>query len=616
MTQTSAFKNFFRKAGGFFFPKEIQPRVFLLFFLCIFFKFILFDLIWCLQTTFSSFSTAECYLNKIWVSLILMLPFVCFRSSKTTVVICFILDGLLISNLLYFRTYYTAIPLDSYLLAGNLNDFTASVFDSIRWTDMYFPLSTIVAIVIYRKKYKKSNQPDWRRKRLTCIGHYLLLLLLSSLLSGLLLWNKGGIKPAFESLQNANYHTCGVPMYTLFGNMFYEHQQEKTTYTPETGKEIENWLRSKPAHKPVPFKIEQRDNCIVILCESLESWVLEREYEGKEITPNLNALLKETNTLYAPNVLTQVKGGRSIDAQLLLYTGLLPITNGAYSTKYPDSYYPSLIKAFKEWGKGKTYSMTVDKQITWNQNIVARAFGIDSLIAKEGFVLDEKVGLKKKLGDVSFLRQVGEKITPETLWPANGHTFLQCVTYSGHNPFILPDELKRIDFTGNMPERMRDYMIMANYTDHAIGSFIKTLRSQEKFAHTMIVITGDHEGLAGDREELCKSKAGKGVVSEGLFTPFIVINSPIGMRYDKVMGQVDMYPTLLNLLQLDSYKWTGMGQSILDPDKKGFAINPQLQVIGDTEGVSEEEIEHAKEAWKISDMIIKFDYLNSFDSTK
>lgn len=616
MTIKIAFKNFFRKAGEFFFPEETRPRVFLLFFLCIFFKFIVFDLIWCFQTTFSSFSTVECYLNKIWVALILMLPFVCFRSSKITVIICFLLDGLLISNLLYFRTYYTAIPLDSYLLAGNLKDFTASVVDSIKWADIYFPLSTVAAIVIYRTRYRKSNQVSWRYKRLTCIGHYLLLILLSSVPSGLLLWNKGGIKPAFDSLQNANYHTCGVPMYTLFGNMYYEHLQEKAEFTPEIKQEIENWLKNKPAHKPAPFKIEQRDNCIVILCESLESWVLEREYEGKEITPNLNALLKETNTLYAPHVLTQVKGGRSIDAQLLLYTGLLPITNGAYSTKYPDSHYPSFIKAFKDWGKGKAYSMTVDKQITWNQNIVARDFGIDSLIAKEGFILDEKVGLRKKLGDVSFLRQVGEKITPETLWPADGHTFLQCVTYSGHNPFILPDELKRINFTGDMPERMRDYMIMANYTDHAIGSFIKTLRSQKKFANTMIVITGDHEGLAGDREELCKSKAGKGIVSEGLYTPFIVVNSPIGMRYDKVMGQADMYPTILSLLQLDNYPWTGMGQSILNPDKKGFAVNPQLQVIGDTEGVSDEEINHAKEAWKVSDMIIKFDYLNSSNSIK
>ena len=37
---------------------------------------------------------------------------------------------------------------------------------------------------------------------------------------------------------------------------------------------------------------------------------------------------------------------------------------------------------------------------------------------------------------------------------------------------------------------------------------------------------------------------------------------------------------LLNLLQLDDYYWSGLGQSILDPCKKGFAISPQM-VAGD-----------------------------------
>ena len=79
------------------------------------------------------------------------------------------------------------------------------------------------------------------------------------------------------------------------------------------------------------------------------------------------------------------------------------------------------------------------------------------------------------------------------------------------------------------------------------------------------------------------------------------------MRYDKVMGQIDMYPTLLNLLRLDDYCWTGLGHSILDPDKKGFAVSPRMEVEG--EETTPEEAAFARKAYDISDLMIRFDYL-------
>ena len=45
-------------------------------------------------------------------------------------------------------------------------------------------------------------------------------------------------------------------------------------------------------------------------------------------------------------------------------------------------------------------------------------------------------------------------------------------------------------------------MVVANYTDYAIGQFITFLRSQKKFENTMIVITGDHEGFGLTRKPL------------------------------------------------------------------------------------------------------------------
>ncbi|RHR53668.1 LTA synthase family protein [Parabacteroides sp. AF17-28] len=589
------------------FGNRLYSKVLYLFFICLVAKFFFFDFLWCLQTTFASCSRIETYLDAVLVTLVLLLPLVCFRAVKTTLAIFVLVDLLLVTNLMYFRTYFTAIPLSSYMLAGNLKDFTASVCDASRWTDLFFPLSTLFAGFVWWK-YGRNESAEVPGSRFPL--RYFLLILVTGLLSFGLIEMKRGYKAAFESLQNANMHTCGTPMYTVFGSLYYDYLREQVVYTPEIEKHINTWLADKPAWKPLPIEIEVRDNCILILAESLESWVLEKTVEGNEITPYLNKLLKDSTTLYAPYVLTQVKGGRSIDAQLLFDTGLLPIANGAYSTKFPSSYYPSVVKAFKEKYPGaRAYGLTVDKRIVWNQNIVAPMFGYDQLLDKQSFILDERVGPHKKLGDVSFFRQCADKIEDEVVWNKDGHTFLQCVTYSGHNPFILPKELKNIFFSAEIPQRMNDYMTMANYTDRAIGLFIERLKQSGILNNTMVVVTGDHEGLADARSMLCDTKAGKGIVSDQQFTPLIIINSPVGMRYEKVMGQVDIYPTLLSLLGLDNYAWKGLGRSILDPDKKAFAIDPNYKVVGDAGDVSDEELRFAKDAWTVSDMIIRCDYL-------
>lgn len=583
-----------------FFSKKWWCEATFIFGAGIFCKLILFDLIWALQTTFTSFSMPELYLNTLLASLLLLLPYVCFQRKWPQAVLLLLLDVLLVANLMYSRTYFSAIPLDSYGLAGNLSDFTASVFDSLRWTDLLFPLSTFVCLYV-SSKGKKAALPHQIRNYTLATGA---VLLLSCGLNAA----KGGFKAAYDSLQDANYHTCGVPMYTLFGHLYYNALQEKETYTPSIGQTIQGWMAAQPAYKPLPDSIAGRSNLVVILCESLESWVLERDIERKEITPCLNALLRSPSTLYAPKVLTQVAGGRSIDCQLLLNAGMLPIKTGSYSMKYPNHTYFTLTKALKEKYGAKGYLLTVDKPIVWNQEAVARSFGIDTLLSKSHWILDEKTGTRKKLGDESFFRQSVEKLQASEIWKPDEPAYLQCVTYSGHNPFILPESSKRIAFEGDYPQRMKDYMVMANYTDHAVGRFIDYLRTRPDYDRTLIVITGDHEGLAADRSSLCQSPGGKGIVSDKPFTPFIVVNSPIGMRYDQVMGQIDMYPTLLNLLRLDDYPWKGIGRSILDPDKPPFAIGSQMNIEGDTTSVSPSEMEHILQARNISDLMIRYNY--------
>lgn len=581
-------------------------------FFAVFLKFMVFDLIWDYSTTFTSFSHFQSYVNKIAVALLLSLPILLLPNRFVYFITQLLLDLFLICNLMYFRTYYTIIPLDSYNLIGNLSDFTSSVYGSLTWADICFPLITLLGWGIYLYKHKENTTLMISRSKQLKAYSLVLFVVLGAVTS--IFAVNGGIISQDEELQSANYNMIRTPLFTIFGSLYCDYQQEDGILTNKIENDVEEWFaKHETDEKRLSFK--EKKSCIVILAESFESWVLEQEVEGKEITPYLNNLLKEKNTIYAPHVLTQVKGGRSIDAQLLLYAGLLPIQNGAYSIKYPNTYYPTLVKAFKgKYPEGKTYAMTVDKDITWNQNIVAKSFGFDSLIWKKDFIMDERIGYeaRKNLGDYSFLSQCVEKMNCEELWPADVPVFMQCVTYSGHTPFRLQDEYKQVKFSDEIIQPMNDYITMANYTDRAIGHFIAKLRTNSKFDDTMIIITGDHEGLVSDRKRLCEAPCGQGIVSSERYTPFIVLNAPFDMRYEEVIGQVDLYPTMLELMGLNEYEWKGLGRSILDNNKPEFAVSPQMEIIGDTAGVNPALLAHTTRAWEVSDCLIRFDLLRDY----
>ena len=582
------------------------------------FKFLWFDVGWCAASTFRSFSMPETYLSATLAALLLVLPLVAWRMERTTWGVAVLMDVLLVCNLMYFRTYYTAIPPDSYLLVGNLKDFTDSVWGSLKATDALFPISTLVAAALRRRRRGQTS----RLRHTTLMRRYAVATALSAAALLTLTWAKGGFRTAYESMQGSYTHTCVTPMYTVFGTFYYDCSRDAETFTPEVERRVEAWLAADRADRMAApadtFAADslRRRHVIIILAESLESWVLERTVEGQELTPRLNALLRDSLTIYAPHILSQAKGGRSIDAQLMINSGLLPIASGAYSLKYPHTTYPSLAEALRaEYGADavRAYALTGDKPMVWNQAIIDPALGYDSLIAKASFVNDEPVGprYRPQIGDVALMRQIADKIVRGEVWDAHRHMLLQCVTYSGHFPFALPDRLREVRFSDRFPERMRNYMATARYTDRAIGLFVDRLRAAGVYDSTLIVITGDHEGLGEMRRAWCESAGGRSVVSDRPMVPLIILNAPRGLRVEAVGGQIDIYPTLLRLLGLRRYAWRGMGRSLTDPNRPPVAIDPHGRVYGLADSVSTTALQRMKEAWPVSDAMIRYDYLGN-----
>lgn len=567
-----------------------------------------FIILWCGATTFRALSDWMLYPVNLLMSVLLILPYMLFRRVWVQVVTMAALQALLIANLMYCRTFFSAIPLDSYGLASNLADFTSSITDSLRAADLLFPLITVATAIIARRR----PRPASFRRAWTVTG--CAAALFAVITAGGLAAKGGFIKEADRISQSCYYSTTLTPVYTLAGSLLHQALTSPTTLTPELEAEVSGWLAGKETQAPyqaLPDSVERRSSLVLILCESLESWVLQTELDGHPVTPVLDSLIALPSTLYAPNVVTQVGAGRSIDAQLLINAGLLPMLHSVYSMKYPSRRYPSLNKAMREQYGARSMLLSVDKPITWNQAGVSRSFGCDTLLDRSAWQIDEVIGSPAKLSDRSFLRQCAAKLSQADLWPAGASRYVTIITYSGHNPFILPDRLKDPAFapsTAPYPERLADYLNMAHYTDSALSEIISYLSSRPDYKDMLVVITGDHEGLASYRSEFLAHPEGRKIVSPGQFTPLIILNSPLPGRHDAVMGQIDIYPTLLNLMGLDSYQWKGLGNSIFSPAAPSFAIVSMTgETVGDTLATPPVLRSLTRRARSVSDAMITFD---------
>lgn len=184
------------------------------------------------------------------------------------------LDVWLVANLLYYRSYFSAIPLSSYLLAGNLADFLPSVAASFRWCDVLFPASTaaVMSFMFRRGRRQKITFPFVRRA-------YFILLISSVLLLAVNFSVRGGFVTIYGKLElSAHAHASGTPLYTLFGTLYFDYINEQPELTEEQEHEIEDWLAKRPALVPVP-DIGSRDNSCLYPATSF------REYAGPQSSP-------------------------------------------------------------------------------------------------------------------------------------------------------------------------------------------------------------------------------------------------------------------------------------------------------------------------------------------
>ena len=333
----------------------------------------------------------------------------------------------------------------------------------------------------------------------------------------------------------------------------------------------------------VETQVSVRSNLVLIIVESLESWVIDAvDEKGNPVAPVLSCRVDDSNVLYVSKVRSQVKQGNSGDGQMIVNTGLLPLFSGAACMIYGGGTYPNFAHLYNE-------SIIVDAcgNRAWNQPVMTERYGYKSITtasADEDYKNDEEtMGLA-----IAYLDSLTEPYC------------MQIITYSTHAPFTQVDT-KGLFLHKDMPSNLQNYMQSVHYADSCIGLLLKKMESDSLFRNTSLVITGDHtffkkQMLNEYQSFVQKHTDNYPIPADESFCPLIVCSPAIkkSMVVNDLCYQMDIFPTILQCIGADVYYWKGFGENLID----SVALNNRRLV--------------EDEASLLSDKMIRSDYFGSY----
>lgn len=319
-------------------------------------------------------------------------------------------------------------------------------------------------------------------------------------------------------------------------------------------------------------------NLVVIQVESMQNFVLNTEYNGQEVTPYLNQLLKE-DTLYFNHYFTNMGKGNTSDAEFSTQTGLYPVIEGASYDMYVDNSFNALPELMAEKGYYTSAAIGDDKDF-YNRATVYPRLGFDQFYNEENLDMDEISGLG--LSDKSLFRQMAQNLSQQE---APFYSFI--ITLTNHYPYVLDAPLEA---TLELKEEDKDtlfggYLQTIRYTDEAIGEFVEALKENGLYDNTVIVIYGDHHGLnCLDNENYEKMTEFLGYSYDYdtmLNIPLLIHIPGLGeaRTIETVGGQVDFLATMANLFDLDLSSTVTFGQDLLNADE-GFVATVAYMLQG------------------------------------
>lgn len=549
--------------------------------------------------------------------------------NKKRLVALFIADIfftlLLLADTLYFRYYYNAITVPVLYQIGLVSSITDSAKSLFRVKDIIFAIDIplFILFILYYKKLKPGR--FIAINPLKRIISSIIILLISV---GMLKFAYGQSSPGVFPYDN-NYviNELGIlyfHYYDIKRNIHERYFADRSLESEEKAL-IDNYFDSKKSEGSKLNGIAARKNLIVVQMEAIQQFVINAEFNGKEITPNLNKFINES--VYLDNFYYQVGTGNTSDAELLANTSLYPLRDGSAYFKYPTNTYESLPGFLEKLGYN-SYVFHANNPSFWNRTEMYKAIGFDKFISSRDFTLDERLGWG--LSDESFFRQSLEEI--DTTSPF--YSFM--ITLSSHHPYNYFDDYNGFD-VGKYEDTMTgNYVKAASYVDKAIGSLLEDLKKRGLYDNSIIVIYGDHHAVLKDQTEMLEELIGF-EFSEYNWT--LLHKTPCLIRFpgleetgvnSTISGEIDLLPTIANLMGFKAPH--ALGKDIFNTEN-GYAVLRDGSVITDefvyvstenkvynNEGIQleikeyREIIDKYRQELEISDIILQKDALKNYNN--
>ncbi|MDK0574739.1 LTA synthase family protein [Clostridium perfringens] len=522
------------------------------------------------------------------------------------------ISALLIFDLLYYRLYGT-FPSIKFLIYPDLFNPLNKDLIFFRSRMILFIIDLVLLPILYIlfRKYTK----DWYfgKVKYRVIAFLLTFLVPSGCVLGkYYLYDVKDITNGEKGfLRVAWTPTSGIFRATPLGYHFFDIYKtlvldKDIKLSNEEKQEVKNWLDANYENLPDnQYKGELKGkNLVVLQIESLEDFVINKKIDGQEITPTLNSILK--NSYYFPNIYEENLTGFSSDADLMVNTGMLPITNTATSFAYPSRTLTTLPSILEKNGY-TTVSAHPEVAGSWNWGEVHHSLlKFQNSYTLYDFNEDEIIGLG--ISDKSYLTQLATK-AGDLKQPF----YLFTVTLTNHGPFEIDDAHTTIKIPSEIEGTLiGQYFKTVRYTDEAIKMFMDKLKEEGRFDDTVFVIYGDHAGPNKYYKEQLKD-----VNFDGNYwklnekkVPLIIYNPSIqGKTIETKGGLIDVMPTVSYLLGInDSSLRNVIGRNLLNTNRNIVAL-PEGEVAG--EAKSQDELNHVKQSYDISTKIIRSDYFKN-----
>ena len=230
--------------------------------------------------------------------------------------------------------------------------------------------------------------------------------------------------------------------------------------------------------------------------------------------------------------------------------------------EFSDRDYPSLVKVLKSRGY-KAVEICGDEASLWNVENMSRAYGFDTLY--------HEPELREQLDACDYrIDKVVMDFAASYLPSVKGNFFAQLFTGVMHSPYDSEWEPATwISESSEFTPAVRNYLEKTHYFDTQLGIFLKSLKEKGLYDNTVIVIASDHSEPVDD-DPRGRPALSRDAVDCALF----VLNARGGKSVKGPIGQIDVYPTILDVMGLNDFKWKGLGHSILRYDVKSAAITP------------------------------------------